>query len=550
MAFTFSFPYEPDKRYQKKVAYLCMEYGIDQALKIYAGGLGFLAGSHLRSAYDLKQHFVAVGILWKYGYYTQVRKQDQRMDVLFEEKRYGFLTETNIRFTIRVAKHDVHVAVYYLDPLIFQTAPLFLLSTDVSENDYLAQTISHKLYDANPETNLAASILLGEGSVRLFEQLSWQPECIHLNESHALPLYFQVYKKVKDKQALRQQVVYTNHTPEPAGNKISSMSLLEKMGFFCDVPLSEIRTLTQTSGETLDHTQVALKLSRKANAVSKKHLQTLEQSWASAPDRCPIVSITNGQHFRYWHQDSLYRLKNEKNEIGWQAEKKRLKRLLFELVADQCGEIYHDHICTLVFAKRFSGYKRHDLLLNDMDRFEKLINNNEHPVQIIWAGKPYPMDYAGIGTFDKIAELCKNKANCVILTGYELNLSKRLKAGADVWLNMPRLNHEASGTSGISAAMNGAVNVGIPDGWYPEFAKDKQNGFVVPAADSTLPDPVQDEQDADHLFCLLEQEVLPLYYDFPSRWTSIAWNAMDDIYPMFDSNRMADEYYQKLYSSQ
>ena len=160
MSFNFSHPYQINESYQKRVAYICMEYGIHQPLKTYAGGLGFLSGSHMRSAYDLKQNMVGIGILWKYGYYDQLRKQDQNMEVSFEEKKYGFLQETNIKFYIKVSKHDVCVTAYYLEPSLFETIPLFLLSTDLQENDYLAKTISHKLYDSNPETRIAASILL------------------------------------------------------------------------------------------------------------------------------------------------------------------------------------------------------------------------------------------------------------------------------------------------------------------------------------------------------------------------------------------------------
>ena len=184
-----------------------------------------------------------------------------------------------------------------------------------------------------------------------------------------------------------------------------------------------------------------------------------------------------------------------------------------------------------------------------MERFERLITNKDRPVQIIWAGKPYPMDYNGIGVFDKIVDICKSHDNCSILVGYELYLSKILKGGADIWLNMPRMYHEASGTSGMSAAMNGAVNVGLPDGWFPEFAKDKINSFVVPTCDTSLPDYVQDDLDAASLYNLLETEILPIYYDYPNRWYQIVKNSLQDIIPNFDSNRMAKEYYEKLYAS-
>jgi len=525
-----------------------MEYAIHQPLKIYAGGLGFLAGSHMRSAYELKQNMVGIGILWKYGYYEQVRKQDQTMEVLFEEKLYGFLQPTNLKFTIKVSKNDVWVTAYYLPPQVFNTVPIFLLSTDLPENDYLARTISHRLYDANPETKIAAAILLGEGGAKLLEALNWEPDVYHLNESHALPLAFFLYNKYKSLEEVKKKLVFTNHTPEEAGNQQTHISLLEKMDFFCSVPLTEVKAITQATGELLNHTLCALRMAGKANAVSKMHQQTLLSMWLNEKDICEIIAITNAQNYKYWHDDSMYRALERNDDTTLVRKKLQRKQDLFEVVADQSGEIYDKKVCTIVFAKRFAGYKRADLFFRDMERFHKLVTNKERPVQIIWAGKPYPMDYAAIGIFDKIVNICKAYPNCSILVGYEIKLSKLLKRGADVWLNHPRLTHEASGTSGMAAAMNGAVNVGLPDGWFPEFAKDKINSFIIPPCNINLPEHLQDDADAASLYNLLENEVLPMYYDYPSRWLEIVKNSMRDVVPQFDSNRMATEYYEKLYN--
>ena len=382
------------------------------------------------------------------------------MDVLFEEKVYGFLEKTNIRFTIRVADHDVWVSVYYLPPEVFNTAPLFLLSTDVPENDYLAKTISHKLYDSNPETRIASAILLGVGGARLFEYLNWQPEVYHLNESHGLPLAFYLLNKSKNLAAVRDKLVFTNHTPEDGGNPRTDMSLLERMDFFCGVPVTEVKDILNMQSGLLDHTLASLKMAGVANGVSKFHQKTLFSIWKKYEDICTIQSITNAQNFRYWADPDLYSALNESDDAALWKNKLAAKERLFELVADQNGEIYRKDILTIVFAKRFAGYKRADLLLRDMERFERLVTNKERPVQIIWAGKPYPMDYTAIGVFDRIVNLCKTFTNCAVLVGYELKIAKLLKGGADVWLNVPRLSHEASGTSGMAAAMNGAVNLG------------------------------------------------------------------------------------------
>jgi starch phosphorylase len=547
MSFSLEYPYQINPEFQKKVAYFSMEFGIHQPLKTYAGGLGYLAGSHMKSAFELKQNVLGISILWKFGYYNQTRKYDQTMDVLFEEKIYGFLQKTDIKFTIQVSKHDVWVTAYYLPPTVFNTAPIFFLSTDLPENDYLAKTISHKLYDANPETQIAAAILLGIGGAKLLEQLNWEPEIYHLNESHGLPIAFYLHDKFKNVAEVKKRLVFTNHTPEAAGNKKSNMSLLERMGFFYDIPLTEVKAITQTENDVLDHTLAALRLSKRANAVSKIHAKVLHEMFKNDANICEILSITNAQNYAYWHDEAMYKALENNDDEALRNKKYQRKRLLFDEVADQCGEIYDEKIFTIVFARRFAGYKRADLFFHDMDRFERFVSNLQRPVQIIWAGKPYPMDFGAIGVFDKIVNICKNYPNCSVLTGYEMSLSKLLKQGADIWLNLPLLLHEASGTSGMTAAMNGTVNVSLPDGWFPEFAKDKINSFVIPPCDTSLSEDIQRDLDANSLYQLLEMEILPMYYDYPNHWIEIVKNSMKDIVPQFDSNRMAMEYYQKLY---
>lgn len=547
MGFSFKHPYSFAASYQAPVAYFCMEYAIHQPLKLYAGGLGFLSGSFLRSAFELNQNVVAIGILWKYGYYDQVRKSDQTMDILFQEKVYGFLQKTDIKFTISVSGHNVFVTVYYLPPETFNTVPLFLLSTDLPENDYLSKTISHKLYDSNPETKIASAILLGAGGARLLEILDWQPEAYHLNESHALPLAFYLYNRYKDLHEVKKRLVFTNHTPEEGGNPKTDIFLLEKMDFFCHVPITEVRAITGAEGDTLNHTLAALRLSGIANGVSKLHHETLSRIWKKYTSICPLISITNAQNFNYWANKDMYKALESGNDNALLQAKSASKEQLFEIVADQNGEIFKKEILTIVFAKRFAGYKRADLLLRNMERFERLVTNQDRPIQIIWAGKPYPMDFTAIGIFDKIVNVCKSYTNCAVLVGYELTLSKLLKQGADIWLNFPRLTHEASGTSGMAAAMNAAINLAIPDGWFPEFAMDKINSFVIPSSDPSLPDHEKDDEEAHRLYDLLEKEIIPMYYDYPSTWLSIMKKSLQDVVTYFNSNRMAAEYYEKLY---
>ncbi|MCU0353606.1 MAG: alpha-glucan family phosphorylase [Cytophagales bacterium] len=542
--------YRPAPAYATPVAYFSMEFAIHQPLKIYSGGLGFLAGSHLRSAYQLRQNLVGIGILWKYGYYDQIRKSDQGMDVLFQEKLYGFLQPTDIRFTIQINRSPVHVTAFYLPPEVFGTVPLFLLSTDLPENDYLAQSTTHRLYDPNLEARIAASVLLGIGGGRLLELLGYQPEVYHLNESHALPLAYYLYERFKSTDEVRKHLVFTNHTPEEAGNQKTDIHLLNRMGFFGNIPLPEVRQISHTYSDVLDHTLVALRLAGTSNGVSKMHTEVMHRMWQNYDNLSPIVSITNAQDHLYWADEKLYDALERNDDTALVLRKKQQKAALFEEVADQTGETYDPDILTIVWARRFAGYKRAELLLHDTERFLRLLANRERPVQIIWAGKPYPSDYSGISIFNRMAYIAKKHANCAVLVGHELRLSKVLKRGADVWLNTPRITREASGTSGMTAAMNAALNCSMPDGWVPEFAKPGVNCFLLPPNDPDLPEHEQDEIDVQNLYDLLEKTVIPMYYDAPDQWLRMVKQSMTDVATAFDSKRMAKEYYELLYSRQ
>jgi len=544
----YQHPYAFDPKYKKAVAYFSMEFAIDQPLKTYSGGLGFLAGSHMRSAYELKQNMVGVGILWKYGYYDQVRRGDQSMDALFQEKLYSFLEDIGITFQIDINNHPVHVKAYYLSPEIFGTVPIFFLSTDVPENDYLAQTTSHKLYDSDPAGKIAQSILLGVGGVKLLELLKHETEVYHLNEAHALSLAFSLYSQTKDLDALREKLVFTTHTPEEAGNEKHDIRLLEKLGFFCGIPLEEVRKITGVKDNVFNHSLVALRLSKIANGVSKIHGEVANKMWNKYEGICPIISITNAQNKKYWADHQLNRaLENDDIEL-LVNRKKELKKILFEVVADQTGHVFDKNILTIVWARRFAEYKRPALITQDDERFLKILTNKKRPIQIIWAGKPYPMDYNAISIFNSLVHFSKKHANISVLVAYELRLSRMLKGGADVWLNNPRLPREASGTSGMTASMNGSINFSTYDGWIPEYSKHGVNSFIVPPVDQSLPVHQQDHFDQQNLLDILEEEIIPTYYDHPEKWVSIMKSSMQDVVPYFDSDRMAYQYYEKLYN--
>jgi starch phosphorylase len=524
-----------------------MEFALDQALKSYSGGLGFLAGSHMRSAYELKQNLVGIGILWTYGYYDQVRDADQSMKAAFIEKNYSFLEDTGIVFPIIIHEAEVHVKALYLAPDTFGTAPMFFLTTDIEENDFISRTISHHLYDPDTAARVAQSMLLGIGGGKLLDVLGRQTDVYHLNEGHGLPLAFYLYEKHgRNLAEVQKRLVFTTHTPELAGNEEHPMALLQKMSFFCGVPEQEIREVARVAGDSLNYTLTALRFARKANGVSKVHGGVAREMWGHYEGICPIISITNAQNGTYWRDPELAAAAKGKDDEALLARKKELKKELFKTVADQTGTVLDPEVLTIVWARRFASYKRADLILRDFEKFERLVTNDERPVQVIWAGKPYPKDFGAIDTFNNIIKTTKDLKRCAVLVGYELGLSAELKKGSDLWLNTPRYPREASGTSGMTAAMNACVSVSIADGWIPEFAKDGENCFIIEHADEKLPEQDKDTIEANTLYNVLEKAVA-LYYDKPAQFTKIRKAAMKDVEPMFESGRMAKEYYEQLY---
>ncbi|MCG8403784.1 MAG: alpha-glucan family phosphorylase, partial [Phycisphaerales bacterium] len=369
----------------------------------------------------------------------------------------------------------------------------------------------------------------------------------HMNEAHALPLVFQLYQQYGDVEKVREQVAFTTHTPVSAGNEVRDLYLLQKMGFFGDVPLDVVCKITGTDSEQFGYTPAALALSRRANGVSRLHSEVARTMWDRLKVKPEIIGITNAQHQGFWQDPPLKKALDENESGTFRARKYRLKEELFRIVADQTGKIMNPEVLTIVWARRFAGYKRADLIMRDLTAFYDLLDS-EQPIQIIWGGKPYPEDDFAVDLFNRLIELTRFCPRAAVVIGYELDLSASLKRGADVWLNTPRRPKEASGTSGMTAAMNGAVNFSTNDGWIPEFARHGHNAFVIPEADTGQPEEAQDDHDHEHLMRILSDEIVQCYYDDADRWDEIAANSMREVVPQFDSHRMAAEYYERLYA--
>lgn len=542
-------PYAADSKYQTATAYFCMEYGIDQSLHIYSGGLGYLAGSHMRSAYSLKQNLIGIGMLWSKGYYDQGLDDNGNMTVQFNERQYDFLKDIGIMLTVTVNHHPVKVKVYYLEPDTFKTAPMYFLSTDIPENDHLARTITHRLYDNNVETKMAQYIVLGSGGHQLMSKLGINPDVYHFNEAHALPAAYALLSEVNDLETARQKIIFTTHTPIAAGNEIHDMRHLKSMSFFCGLSDEQIESFTVNDGYTFNQTLNALFLSRLSNGVSQMHGDTARKMWQDYDEITPdIIAITNAQKADYWADQKMYKAVKANDLVAFTKQKRAAKKELFDLIKGATGKTLDPKVCTIVWARRFATYKRADMITYELERFKELMLDSERPVQMIWAGKPYPGDGGAIDVYNQLSQLSKNYEKCVVLPGYELELSRLMKGGADIWLNTPRVTREASGTSGMTASMNGAVNCSTFDGWIPEYADHGKNSFIIAPSSTELPTHQKDWLDMQTMYKVILDEVLPTYYD-EKKWWKIVKRSMKDVLPFFDSDRMADEYYSRMYDA-
>ncbi len=544
----FSHNYEINPEFAKSAVYFSSEFAIDQIFKIYSGGLGFLAGSHMRSAADLRQNLCGIGILWTYGYYNQARGEDRELAIQFRKKEYAFLEDTGIRFTVPVHGHPVWVKAMFLPGDVFGTVPMFFLTTDIEENDTLSRAITHRLYDQDHLRRIAQYIILGAGGARLLDELGVDPDVWHLNEAHGLSAAFHIYEKHHSLDEVKKRLVFTTHTPEEAGNERHDFGILRDFTFFGSVGEDEVRQITGIDGPEFNHTLAALRLARIANGVSKLHGEGARGMWRDHPGVCRITHVTNAQNKKYWADHGLEHARKNGDIEELSNRKRELKERLFRVVADQTGKLFDPGALTIVWARRFAGYKRPDLITRDIRLFRELINNNEHPVQVIWAGKPFPFDYEAIDTFNHLISLTRDFPNATVLIDYELELSRFLKNGSDIWLNNPVVTREASGTSGMTAAMNASVNLSTFDGWICEFARDGENAFIIPEADRSLSPEDRDRHDMLGFYQVMREKVLPLYYGNPEDWGKLVLQSMNDVAPFFDADRMAAEYYDKIYS--
>lgn len=531
-----------------RVAYFCMEYALQSNFKMYAGGLGILAGDYLKGAKDHKFPIVGIGIKWKQGYTDQRISPDGRPIDTYPVYNYPFLKDTGVTVTVTIRKRDVKCKVWLCDK--FGNAPLYLLDTDVAGNE--DNWITGQLYGWFGEERIAQEMVLGIGGVKALRALKIPIDVYHFNEGHALFAGFElVREKIKSgksfDQALaasRQQIVFTTHTPVVQGNESHYIDRLVYMG--ADNGVFNKQQLKQLGGSPFNMTVGALRLSRKANAVAQLHAVTANKMWENVKDRAEIIGITNAIHLPTWVDSRIVKAaKNPSGEI-WKLHQENKKNLL-TFIRERTGvRLKHDSLL-IGFSRRAVPYKRSDFIFSDRSKVDQLFKSGK--LQIVFSGKAHPLDDGGKQIVANIVALTKRYPGSVVfLENYDMTVGSMLVRGSDVWLNNPRRPQEASGTSGMKAAMNGVLNLSILDGWWPEACIHGVNGWQIGDGYENRNEKKLDTHDQKSLYEVLLNEVLPTYYDDRKKWVEMMKQSVITTHRPFAVKRMLQEYYDQLYT--
>ena len=602
------------------IAYFSAEYGVAECLPIYSGGLGVLAGDHLKSASDLGLPFVAVGLLYSQGYFNQYLTNDGWQQEKYITYDYNvspaqIVKDKSNKPLILELKYPHSTVKFQIWKIVVGRINLYLLDTNIPENSPADREITAKLYGGDLEMRIKQEILLGIGGMMALETLNLNPVVTHMNEGHSAFLILERIRQLMKKNNLNfneakeiafASSVFTTHTPVPAGNDRFPADLIAKylkeyVETNLKLPFNEFLKLGKINpddnNEWFCMTVLALKLTQYCNGVSKLHGHVSRKMWSGIwpnlpVDEIPITHITNGIHANSWISREMAELffrylgtrwvdTPEDNEIWKKIEeipdtelwrtherrkerlvafvRRRLKQQLQEKGApkekiDAANELLSPEILTIGFARRFATYKRALLLFKDTERLKKILTNKSMPVQIIFAGKAHPKDDAGKELIKHIYQLTEDetlKNHIVFLENYNLNTTHYLVQGVDVWLNNPRRPLEASGTSGMKVTFNGGLNVSTVDGWWAE-KPDTDCGWDIGKGEEYEDHEYQDKIEANALYDLLENEIVPLYYklgkdNLPHDWIKKIKTAMQSLCPIFNTNRMVMEYMEKFY---
>ncbi|HYH87319.1 MAG TPA: alpha-glucan family phosphorylase [Pyrinomonadaceae bacterium] len=606
--------------HERPVAYLCAEFGVHHSLPLYSGGLGILAGDHLKSASDLGLPLVAIGLLYHHGYFRQRLRRDG-----WQEETYSQIDVEDLPLQLVRGREDepvyvelemrgraVRVQAWRVD---VGRVRLYLLDTNVEGNDPIDQYISGHLYGGDRETRCVQEMVLGIGGVRLLRRLGVEPHVFHLNEGHSAFLTLELARELtvagasfeEAASAVRARCAFTTHTPVAAGHDEFVAPLIEScfgedywnaLGLSREQFLGLGRVKADDETDLFGLTPLALRMCRSLNGVSRKHGEVSRELWNKMwpehhVDEVPISSVTNGVHAPTWVSPMLRALFTRHVGEGWtevlhdptawalaveaipdeelwrvrRLQKKRLIAFVRERLfharlhqheprayADAALGMFDPEALTIGFARRVAAYKRWGLLLTEPDRLRRLLMDAGRPVQLVFAGKAHPQDQGAKLILQQMAiwkldpEVMQR---AVFLQDYDQEIAKQLVQSVDVWMNVPRRPLEASGTSGEKVAMNGGLNLSVLDGWWLE-GYDGRNGWAV--GDETTGETTEeaDAHDAESLYRVLENEVVPTFYErdeqgIPRRWLSMTRHAIQTLAPTFNSDRMVREYTRRVY---
>jgi starch phosphorylase len=601
------------------VAYFCAEFGVHNSLPLYSGGLGILAGDHLKSASDLNLPLVAIGLLYRFGYFRQRLRRDDWQEEEYRENHVDELALKSVDdeqgkpllIQVLMRGRTVSARVWRADVGRVQ---LYLLDTNVPENNEVDRLVTGHLYGGDRETRLVQEMMLGIGGVRLLQKLGIEPSIFHLNEGHSAFLTLELARELIEgdgvtfseaMKRVRDRCVFTTHTPVAAGHDEFDESLVEK-GFgewpqtALGLPREEFLSLGRVDGDargSFGLTALALRMCRSTNGVSRKHGEVSRELWHKMwPDKpldeVPITSVTNGVHPATWVAPLLRRLYEEGVGEDW-IERARdagawaygvekisdndlwhahslLKQRLVAFVRDISfdarlarGEseehieaartMFDPEVLTIGFARRVAGYKRWDLILSDRELLAKLINDAERPVQFVFSGKAHPQDQGAKRVLQELIDWQRDPAvrqRVAFIEDYDQEIARQMVQGVDVWMNVPRRPQEASGTSGQKVAINGGLNFSVLDGWWHE-GYDGDNGFAIGDL-SEVSDGEMDCQDAQSMYRVLSEEIIPRFYDrdgegLPRQWIAMMKRSIGTLAPRFSSDRMVAEYAERIY---
>ncbi|HRJ15544.1 MAG TPA: alpha-glucan family phosphorylase [Saprospiraceae bacterium] len=534
---------------QPRVAYFCMEYGLDNSFKAYAGGLGILAGDYMKGAKDHGYPIVGIGIKWKQGYTDQMIDANGQPYDTYHNYKYDFLEDTGVTVTVEIRKREVLCKVWKLE--CFGNAPLYLLDTDLPENGE-DPWITGQLYGWFGEERIAQEMVLGVGGVRALRALGIEVDVYHFNEGHALFAGFELVREKVEKgakyeaalAASKQEIVFTTHTPVVQGNESHPIDRLMYMGANMGMTEEQLEAL---GGSPFNMTVGALRLSRRSNAVAQLHAVTANDMWKEVEGRSEIVGITNAIHLPTWVDAAMIETAENGGDL-WAAHMKN-KRDLVDFVKARTGvELIAENLI-IGFSRRAVPYKRSDLIFSQPEIIDPLLRDRK--IQIVFSGRAHPLDDTGKGIAANLVAMSKKYPGAVVfLENYGMDIGAALTRGSDVWLNNPRRPKEASGTSGMKAAMNGVLNLSILDGWWPEACQHGVNGWQFGDGFESEDETILDNHDRAALYRVLTGEVLPTYYDHPEKWVEMMRNSILSTKDYFAVKRMLEEYNELLYKQQ